>query len=541
MPGMDVPAARREVEQITLGQDADQLAFCGYEVLTPLAQEPTQVQGRSKNLRHTSVPKFEFVNALGPPKKVLGDHVTRKLVRVHAMRSFLREKESASAPGPPKPQIRAPEADSWKANAGKFKLPTWSRKSSHKSTVAMQEALQKRARKTGSLLTDELGPINVLPIPLSPHIQRLLHHYHHEFTQNSFAVNPEGSWYSFAVTDAGLLHAMLSLVALHYDLGHHMEISFETAYHQTEAIRLVNERLSDPEAQLTDALIGSVAILANFETMNGTAESAAIHMNGLERMTVLRGGLQGFGKNRVLQRVLTWADFCYSTTWDCGPRFPVLSQSTASLGMSNRFMATSANEPVQPRFSEISGVIWDMVEILETLHLISTAISSSQITNIDRKFISNSIYLVEHQLISLRQDSVVSHSITNLDIDLSGPLQYASHLYLHLAIRELPGTAKMHTRLLNRLENTLPTNLDYLIVVAPDSSLRLLLWILFIGAATSRGKGEQTRFVTNLRQVSLALQIYGQEDFERSLKSVLWLDRFCNSHCTTLSPEIFLL
>jgi len=300
--------------------------------------------------------------------------------------------------------------------------------------------------------------------------------------------------------------------------------------------------------------------------MNGTAESAAIHMNGLERMTVLRGGLQGFGKNRVLQRVLTWcvplsrlihnplinldwlliylirrADFCYSTTWDCGPRFPVLSQSTASLGMSNRFMATSANEPVQPRFSELSEVIWDMVEILETLHLISTAISSSQITNIDRKFISNSIYLVEHQLISLRQDSVVNHSITNLDIDLSGPLQYASHLYLHLAIRELPGTAKMHTRLLNRLENTLPTNLDYLIVVAPDSSLRLLLWILFIGAATSRGKGEQTCFVPNLRQVSLALQIYGQEDFERSLKSVLWLDRFCNSHCTTLSPEIFSL
>lgn len=538
MPGTDVPAAG----QITLGQDADQSTFWGDGVLMPLEQEPTQVQSRSKmNPKHTSIPKFEFINALGPPKKVLGDHVTRKLVRVHAMRSFLREKESASAPGPPKPQIGAPEADSWKASAGKFKLPTWSRKSSHKSTVAMQEALQKGARKTSSLLAKELGPINVFPITLSPHIQQLLYHYHHEFTQNSLAVNPEGSWYSFAVTDAGLLHATLSLVALHYDLGHHMEVSFETTYQQSEAIRLVNERLSDPEAQLTDALIGSVAILTNFETMNGTAESAAIHMNGLERMTVLRGGLQGLGKNRVLQRVLTWADFCYSTTWDCGPRFPVLSQSTASLGMSIHFVATSANEPMQPRFSDLSEVAWDMVEILETLHLISTAICSSQITNIDRKFISNSIYLVEHQLISLRQDSVVSRSIIDLDIDLSGSLQYASHLYLHLAIRELPGSAKMHTRLLNQLKNTLPTNLDYLIAVAPNSSLRLLLWILFIGAAASRGKGEQTCFVTNLRQVSLALQIYGHKDFEWSLKGVLWLDGFCNSHCTTLSPEIFSL
>ena len=177
MPGMDVPAVRCEVEQIAPGQDADQSAFWGAGVLTPAEQGLTQVQSRSKmNPKRTSVPKFEFVNALGPPKKVLGDHVTRKLVRVHAMRSFLREKESASAPRPLKPQIRAPEADSWKANAGKFKLLTWSRKSSHKSTVTMQEALQKRAKKTGSLLANELGPINVLPIPLSPHIQRLLHH-----------------------------------------------------------------------------------------------------------------------------------------------------------------------------------------------------------------------------------------------------------------------------------------------------------------------------------------------------------------------------
>ena len=188
MPGTDVPAA----EQITLGQDADQSTSWGDGVLIPLEQEPTQVQSRSKmNPKHTSIPRFEFVNALGPPKKVLGDHATRKLVRVHAMRSFLREKESASAPGPPKPQIRALEADSWKANAGKFKLPTWSRKSSHKSTVAMQEALQKGARKTGSLLAKELGPINVLPIPLSPHIQQLLYHCMSElFTNTRLSSSP---------------------------------------------------------------------------------------------------------------------------------------------------------------------------------------------------------------------------------------------------------------------------------------------------------------------------------------------------------------
>jgi hypothetical protein len=78
---------------------------------------------------------------------------------------------------------------------------------------------------------------------------------------------------------------MLLLVALHYDLGHHMEVSFETAYHQTEAIRLVNERLSDPEAQLTDALIGSVAILTNFEVSRPAIKAFGTTHNG--GMTVL--------------------------------------------------------------------------------------------------------------------------------------------------------------------------------------------------------------------------------------------------------------
>lgn len=88
---------------------------------------------------------------------------------------------------------------------------------------------------------------------------------HHDFTQNSFAVNPEGSWFAFAVTDAAVLHATLSLVALHYDFSHHLAMSHEVFYHKGEAIRLINESIGQANTAPTDKLVGAVAILANCE------------------------------------------------------------------------------------------------------------------------------------------------------------------------------------------------------------------------------------------------------------------------------------
>jgi hypothetical protein len=88
---------------------------------------------------------------------------------------------------------------------------------------------------------------------------------HHDFKQNSFAVNPEGSWFEFASTDAAILHATLSIVALNYDLSHHLAISNEVFYHKGEAIRLVNRTINNTISAPIDKLVGAVAILANCE------------------------------------------------------------------------------------------------------------------------------------------------------------------------------------------------------------------------------------------------------------------------------------
>lgn len=69
--------------------------------------------------------------------------------------------------------------------------------------------------------------------------------------------------FAWAMSDAALLHATLVLAAKHWIfLGGSRRLIESTLYqHKTETIRLVNERLADPVAAISDGTVGAVSIL----------------------------------------------------------------------------------------------------------------------------------------------------------------------------------------------------------------------------------------------------------------------------------------
>lgn len=77
------------------------------------------------------------------------------------------------------------------------------------------------------------------------------------------------------MNDVGLLHSILSMVALHFGLSHGNEFGSESSgpvydqafYHQSEAIRVVNQTLEASWDSPSDALIATVALLANYEVL----------------------------------------------------------------------------------------------------------------------------------------------------------------------------------------------------------------------------------------------------------------------------------
>jgi hypothetical protein len=258
----------------------------------------------SRNKPASSGTKFEFITSLGPPGKASENEESNRIVRIHAMQSFLRHRTSQSAArnvNQPKELPFMPKKSSEDMPAGrtgKFKLANWSRKSrKRKAVIGEVEGEEEGAANIwGNARRDvvrmDLGPVDVMTLSLSAPTRRLLHHCkscfltseyalnrsltfqvdNHDFTQNSFAVNPEGIFFDFAKKDTALMHALMSLVAIHYDLKHPGNDSMmvdsayhQAVYHQSEAVQNINFRLGSEVAYKDDGLIGAIAILANCE------------------------------------------------------------------------------------------------------------------------------------------------------------------------------------------------------------------------------------------------------------------------------------
>jgi hypothetical protein len=158
---------------------------------------------------------------------------------------------------------------------------------------------------------------------------------------------------------------------------------------------------------------------------------------------------------------------------------------------------------------------------------------------VDRKSISNAVYSVEHRLLSARSTILEHDKSADVDaVDMSQITLLAAHLYLHLAVRELPGHAKMHLKMLYSLQSCLLSTIMSFLPQASDATLALLLWVLFIGAAASSDQVTRLFFVQNLQHVSAILGLQTRREFEEMLKEVLWLDGFCAEHCAKVWEEM---
>jgi hypothetical protein len=155
-----------------------------------------------------------------------------------------------------------------------------------------------------------------------------------------------------------------------------------------------------------------------------------------------------------------------------------------------------------------------------------------------RQQLSRAVYTAEHALLHLRSSSEPVTRTGDSDVDLSEALLLAAHLYLHLAVRELPGTARMHLNMLGKLHAAVPESLANVVLLWDDLSLEVLLWVLFVGAAAARAHASRPVFVRRLREVSVAVGVASRADLEAALKGVLWLDRFCERHCEGIWAEM---
>lgn len=126
-------------------------------------------------------------------------------------------------------------------------------------------------------------------------------------------------WFGTALKDKAFMHSLLCTAALHMFVFGKGTVK-SIIHHRAKAISAVNKTLSmqDPTVQFSDANIGAVFNLLTVEEglrmphfkdklpYDEQPNATTMHLNGLQEMLKLRGGLQAVATNRLLQAFILW-------------------------------------------------------------------------------------------------------------------------------------------------------------------------------------------------------------------------------------------
>lgn len=307
--------------------------------------------------------------------------------------------------------------------------------------------------------------------------------YHSSFLALGHAMNPEGDWFDFITIDPAMTHGFMGLVAAMHCALVDWDDMTTIDFHRYETIKSINKRLvfeGKGDAAVSDAVIVSVALLVHVEAFIGSLPAAAAHLRGLIKMVEMRGGIEVFGDSLLLQRALAWADFAYATASQTSLSFPFIPTLEPALDTSNRFMSRSMMINAFASSHQDGGLVLrnrEVTELFELLYSTTQAVNTFEFDKLEslkskRGRISDSVYMVEYRLCNLeemirsrsRSISLVSpveagdshFAMANTKVvDLSDALVYASHLYLHMALRAQPPQAPSHRYLVETLMSSL--------------------------------------------------------------------------------------
>ena len=130
-------------------------------------------------------------------------------------------------------------------------------------------------------------------------------------------ISGQSAWFPFAINDQLLFHATIYHWAMHFaDTANDGMFASHPGVmrHKLIAIRMINDKLSDPVEAVKDESLGAVVAIINTEISYGSAEESARHMAGLRAMIKMRGGIETIGNGiaGLLQRLVGWTDLNYA-------------------------------------------------------------------------------------------------------------------------------------------------------------------------------------------------------------------------------------
>ncbi len=171
----------------------------------------------------------------------------------------------------------------------------------------------------------------------------------------------------------------------------------------------------------------------------------------------------------------------------------------------------------------------DTLSIFTTLRNISLFIDLPNLILEDKKIIVDALYNVQYRILTCLHS--VTHLITS---PLEQAFQFASLVYLHLFIHDLPHSARLHDDILSHLTvllDLIASQLKLQNVEEKDGELDwkkdILLWVVFVMIAASRERSMRVESVMAIRGAEPGLIWSEMEDVKVRLERVVWRESRC--------------
>lgn len=436
-------------------------------------------------------PQFEFIDYSGAASgKSRVNPEARRRARVVVMQDYLHKSRSLQ-----QANAKPESLGLLKERTTKFRLRP-AKNQRRPADHSKQEDLSYRIPRSSALI-DQL----YLAIDTSSHATRaLIDYYMHSYWTNSLAVNPRGQWTLMTLADPAMVHAKLSLVALHRADRREGGLSPEHIYHRGQAIALINERLSDKSATISESSIGAIALLVSLDDHSQWSEASKdTHLLAIAAAVQQRGGIDSPSICEPLRRVLIWVDLFHATMSEQKPRLRSKAAASVAPPPATRGISLAYRQHQErhlvPQVSALTH-LYKLLEDLSTL-LHTKAILNRRSAPAERTAFSDALYTFETSL---------SHvpSLQLLDSDHRDPWSFTDSLRAfrdaalicsYTQLRE-QNSLFIFSRLARRLQAYVTPLLD---ASRADKDLfdllagvQVLVWVLLMGwkaSVMARGDG----------------------------------------------------
>ncbi|KAJ5028306.1 MgtA, cation transport ATPase [Bipolaris maydis] len=389
-----------------------------------------------------------------------------------------------------------------------------------------------------------IDPFDILPIPGTPHFDMLFQLYKGAPKTNSIAIDAKNTWPTWAIHDAGLLHATLATWAIYGVLAKGLsELHCCHLKHKSDAINAISSKLMEPNGVVSDEVIGTVLTLASFENLLGAYDTAQMHLMALNQMLTARGGLFAIGHNDGLLRGILWADFHTAAAFRTPPSFPLVCLDPDAPLLPDELMEEAAyTSPTS--MLQLSLAATECFNIFYRLHRIALAMSSHWSGKVSRLTLSNLLYDMQYIVLSVPDRS---RDFIEFDREVQAGrnegeenqrkradaasvvegLLAATLIFVYTALRGLPANAKIFVVLLGRLRIAIDRPATSAVEVwGREKNLKMLVWVLVVACSVVTSDDDRAWWILKLSDVCGILGIERQAELEDIMQHIAWIDVF---------------